>query len=145
MQTPPGRQTPVPGQTPPRQTPEPPWTDTLWQTPPLPQTPIPPRRYPCPWVDTLTPVDGQYSGRYASYWNAFLFISAIRNKTKTFKKAKSEQAFTLCSVVYVKVIMIRILTAHFCEQVSRGGSRVLRKRGRQPPGGRQHTNLLDFP
>ena len=48
-----------------------PWTDTPWKTPPLPQTPIPPRRYPSPWVDTLTPVDGQYSGRYASHWNAF--------------------------------------------------------------------------
>ena len=44
-----------PGQTPPRQTP-------TWQTPPS-QTP--PSRHP--------PRDGYCSGRYASYWNAFLF------------------------------------------------------------------------
>ena len=48
------RQTP-PGQTPPRQTHnrQTPWADTPWQTP--------------------LHRDGHYSGRYASYWNAFLF------------------------------------------------------------------------
>ena len=50
-----------PGQTPPRQTPL--GRHPLWQTPPLADTPLgrqPPLR------------DGYCSGRYASYWNAFL-------------------------------------------------------------------------
>ena len=62
-QTPP-RQTPSPGQTPPGHTPSPgqtpPQADTasLGQTPPL---------------GKLPPGDGHCSGRYASYWNPFLF------------------------------------------------------------------------
>ena len=33
-----------------------------------------------------------------------------------------------------------------CMEVFRGGYRILRRRGRNPPGmGRQHTNLPDFP
>ena len=76
------RQT-IPGQTPPKQTP--PWADTLplgspshGQTPsPWPDTlPLarhpPPWQTPSPWADTPLPSDGHCSGRYASYWNAFL-------------------------------------------------------------------------
>ena len=51
---------PPPRQTPPRQTPP-------RQTPPK-QTPL--DKHPHPWADT--PADGYCSGRYASYWNAFL-------------------------------------------------------------------------
>ena len=66
----------------------PPWTDTPQQTHPLADTPLdrhppadtppgqtPPGQTPpadTPWADT-SPRDCYYSGRYASYWNAFLF------------------------------------------------------------------------
>ena len=65
---PPGQTPHLPGQTPqpPRQTPH--WEDTPWADTPG-QTP--------PWADTAPPgrppADGYCSGRYASYWNAFLF------------------------------------------------------------------------
>ena len=60
-----------------------PWADTPGQTPPWANT---------PWVDTLTPLarhphpflgrhppttDGYCSGRYASYWNAFLLTMLV--------------------------------------------------------------------
>ena len=73
-----------PGQTPPGQTP--PWTDTPHQTPTgqTPQGRHPPADTPCPvhaGIHTPFPVhtwihppDGHCSGRYASYWNAFLFV-----------------------------------------------------------------------
>ena len=52
-----GRHPPTPGQTPP-------WADTpLARHPPLPYT--------------SPPADGHCSGRYASYWNAFLFVNSI--------------------------------------------------------------------
>ena len=55
---------------PPRQTPP------LGRQPPPGQTPPsgrhPPRQIP-PWADTSPPQDSHCSGRYASYWNAFLF------------------------------------------------------------------------
>ena len=61
----------------------PPWADTPrqtppWQTPPsadAPSADISPMQTPPPKADTLTllPQDGHCSGRYASYWNAFLF------------------------------------------------------------------------
>ena len=64
IHTPPGQTSP--GQTPPRQIP--PWEDTPWQTPPTLSacwdTPLP---------STCWDRHGYCCGRYASYWNAFLF------------------------------------------------------------------------
>ena len=58
------------GCTPPRQT-------HLWQTPPWADTPC---RADTPWADTPPPTgDGYCSGRYASYWNAFLLNFAVTN------------------------------------------------------------------
>ena len=59
-----GRCTPL-DRHPPKQTPL--WADTLpGQTPSL-------GRHPT-WTDTHPPLDGHCSGRYASYWNAFLSL-----------------------------------------------------------------------
>ena len=75
--TPPGRETPQAGRTPPEQTP--PRADTpLEQTPPRsrpPQSRHPPRSRP-PGSRLPREVDcsiRSMRGRYASYWNAFLF------------------------------------------------------------------------
>ena len=87
---------PLPMQTPP------PKTDTPRQTPPG-QTPPPLGRHPLPWADTPSPsqtlpwadTPGQtppprwpLSGRYASYWNAFLFPSRFHSTFITFCKRK---------------------------------------------------------
>ena len=66
-QTPPPGQTP-PGKTPPRQTP-PPGRHPPGQTPP--QADTSPRQTP---PGQTPPGDDHCSGRYTSYWNAFLFV-----------------------------------------------------------------------
>ena len=69
-QRPPGQRPPPPGQRPPRQSP--PRTETPRQRPPGHR---PPEQRPpssTPWTETPLTVK---SGRYASYWNAFLFSS----------------------------------------------------------------------
>ena len=54
----------TPSHTPPRQTP--PWADTPW-------TYTPPGRH----LPRQTPLVGYCTGRYASYWNAFLFLNNV--------------------------------------------------------------------
>ena len=51
------------------------FTGGVWQTPPRADTPLP-RQTP-PWEDTPSPADGYCSGRYASYWNAFLLTIVL--------------------------------------------------------------------
>ena len=52
-----------------------PWATTPWLTPPLAHTPrqTPPGRHPPPFGDC------HCSGRYASYWNAFLLLIKFTN------------------------------------------------------------------
>ena len=61
---------------------DPAWADTLpGQTPPR-QTPLP-SRHSLPGQTPPPPRDGHCSGRYASYWNAFLFNTSGLNTKNT--------------------------------------------------------------
>ena len=52
---------------------------TPWAgTPPLGRSP--PARYTHPIMGRYTPQDGHCSGRYASYWNAFLLLVSLNNQ-----------------------------------------------------------------
>ena len=78
--TPLGRYTPWTGTPPGRYTP-PAGTPPGRYTPPQACTPLPPGRY-TPWTGTPPPPPmhagiRSTSGRYASYWNAFLFLDVI--------------------------------------------------------------------
>ena len=58
-----------------------PWRDTPWADTPRTDTHLPPGQT-SPWADTdqadtPLPADGYCSGRYASYWNAFLFENIV--------------------------------------------------------------------
>ena len=76
---PPGSRPPQ-DQTPPNQTPPPPWD----QTPPPPRT-RPPQTRHTPWSRPPREADASIrsmSGRYASYWNAFLLYKCTSVETK---------------------------------------------------------------
>ena len=53
---------------------------SVWQTPPWADIPrqTPPFRHPLPSACWDTPPGGHCSGRYASYWNAFLFSISVQ-------------------------------------------------------------------
>ena len=91
---PPPGQTPPWADTPPRQTPpgrhlpglgldtphgpgpgHPPWADT-----PLGLGLDTPWADTLPWADTPPPADGYWCGRYASYWNAFMYFKIITKR-----------------------------------------------------------------
>ena len=98
----PPEQTP-PEQTPPEQTP---WADTPQeQTPPRADTPLeqtPPGSRPPP------PRDGHCCGRYASYWNAFLFcemyFEAVKKKFRQNRQTNivTHETFVLCQDTCLK-------------------------------------------
>ena len=78
----------------------------LEQTPPWANTPLqadtlPPGRHPLPsacW-DTHPP-DGHCSGRYTSYWNAFLFLRINLNKMCHLQQNKRSSLFLLVETSY---------------------------------------------
>ena len=74
-----------------------PWADTPW--------PHSPR------ADTPSQADGHCSGRYASYWNAFLFLllsmflkSFMKNKNMRKRRARS-----LCNLKYFRIKLISLI------------------------------------
>ena len=78
---------------PPGQTPPHPWADTL----PWANTP-PPR------ADTLPPRDGHCSGRYASYWNAFLFFV----NSFTIRSRKQYNGFVIPCKTHVDMVFLTV-------------------------------------
>ena len=89
------------------------WDTPPWQTPPGRHPPgrhTPLGRHP-PWKHTSppgsTPPNGHCSGRYASYWNAFLFISLFPPKIQIQSKLS-------LSIIYFLEIMSRA-RAKYCD------------------------------
>ena len=93
---------------PPEQTP-PPQSRPPWSRPPRTDTPLPPEQTP-PGTDTPREADSSIrstSGRYASYWNAFLFlcfVSSSRILVLSFYKQIDYRLLTFIIPLYLEIL-----------------------------------------